>query len=129
MIAVDTNVVVRLLVNDDPVQARRARKLIKAGDVLIPLTVLLETEWVLRYTYELDATEILRLLRDLLGLPGVKVEDAARLARALDWFERGMDFADALHIASSGEADAFATFDEKLQRRARGIEAPAVMAA
>jgi predicted nucleic-acid-binding protein len=129
MIAIDTNVVVRLLVNDDAAQARRARKLVQAGEVLVPLTVLLETEWVLRYTYGLGPAEIVGLLRGLLGLPGVTSEDPPRLARALHGFERGIDFADALHIASSGEAASFATFDTKLQRRARGIDAPSVVAA
>ena len=79
MIALDTNVVVRLLVNDDAAQARRARRLVEAGDVFVALSVLLETEWVLRYTYGLEAEEIPRLMRNLLGLPGVNAEDPARL--------------------------------------------------
>lgn len=51
MTALDTNVVVRFLVNDDDQQAQRARALIAAGNVHIPPTVLLETEWVLRSAY------------------------------------------------------------------------------
>ena len=48
MFEVDTSVVVRLLTNDDKPQAARARRLIEQHDVLLPLTVLLDTEWVLR---------------------------------------------------------------------------------
>jgi len=48
MIAVDTNIVVRLLTNDDPEQAGRAAAVVKNGPVFIPKTVVLETEWVLR---------------------------------------------------------------------------------
>ena len=53
MIAVDTNVLVRLLTGDDPAQTRRAADLFAQESILIPKTVLLETEWVLRYRYEL----------------------------------------------------------------------------
>lgn len=48
MIALDTNVVVRLLVDDHPQQTRRARRLLEARPVIILPTVLLESEWVLR---------------------------------------------------------------------------------
>ena len=51
IIALDTNVVVRFLTNDDAIQARRARRLIEQNEVVIPLTVLLEAEWVLRAAY------------------------------------------------------------------------------
>jgi len=58
-------------------------------------------------------------LERLFGLPGVTVEDAAGVARALEWYGHGLDFADALHLASCGQASAFATFDRALRRRAR----------
>jgi predicted nucleic acid-binding protein len=43
------------------------------------------------------------------------------VAKALNWFEQGLDFADALHLASAGNAKQFATFDRKLARQARGV--------
>ena len=55
MIAIDTNVVVRFLVNDDPEQAQRARRLIESEDVFLSTTALLETEWVLRVAYKRPA--------------------------------------------------------------------------
>ena len=119
MIAVDTNVVVRFLVEDDVAQTDRAEAILRSGAVLVLKTVLLEAEWVLRSAYRLDRAAIGEGLRQLIGLPGIEVEDGAAVARAFAWFDQGLDFADALHLASSGRAAAFATFDRALRRRAR----------
>lgn len=118
MIAVDTNVLVRFITNDDPAQANRARRLIEAGPVFVAKTVLLELEWVLRGAYGLDRPTILKAVRGLLGLPTVTAEDALNVARAVEWYEAGLEFADALHLASSGHERAFATFDQSLRKRA-----------
>jgi predicted nucleic-acid-binding protein len=123
MRAIDTNVVVRFLVDDDAEQARRARGLIAAGEIYVPVSVLLETEWVLRAGYGLPASRLIPALRGLAGLPGVTVEDAANAALALDWAEQGMDFADALHLARSSHCSAFVSFDRKLTRRAAAVGA------
>ena len=69
MISVDTNVLVRLLTNDDPAQARRAARIMEKEDIFIPKTVLLETEWVLRHAYKIERSNILTAFRTLLGLP------------------------------------------------------------
>ena len=121
MIAIDTNIVVRFLTRDDPAQAVRARALIEAGSVSVLHTVILETAWVLRTRYRFDRAAIASGLRRLLGLPGVMVEEPEVVARALDLHDQGFDFADALHLASSRRADAFATFDHALRRRARRV--------
>jgi len=129
VIAVDTNLIVRFLVRDDPAQAARARALIDAQPILLLKTVLLEAEWALRKSYGFDRTATAEGLRRLIGLPGVEVEDRAAVARAFAWFDQGLDLADALHLASSGRASAFATFDRTLQRRARTlVEATPVIA-
>jgi len=128
MIAIDTNVVVRFLVADDQRQADRAEAVLRRGPVLVPKTVLLETEWVLRGAYRLASADIAVGFRKLLGLAGVGVEDAAAVRRAMDWYDRGFDFADALHLASAGVAKQFATFDVALARRAKGLaDAPVVV--
>ncbi len=126
MIALDTNVVVRLLVDDDPGQTRRARRLIERGPALVVPTVLLETEWVLRGAYNIRPESIVRSLRSLLGLPELSVGSADAVAQALEWFERGLDFADALHLALAADAEEFATFDARLAKRARRITARGV---
>ncbi|MDP9057324.1 MAG: type II toxin-antitoxin system VapC family toxin [Pseudomonadota bacterium] len=121
MRAIDTNVVVRLLTADDPVQAEAARRIVEAGDIFIGVTVLLETEWVLRAGYGFGSEEIASSLCALAGLPGIAVEEPAQIAQALDWMSRGMDFADALHLARSAHCSAFVSFDRKLAKRAKDL--------
>lgn len=114
MLAVDTNVIVRYLTGDDPQQFARAKALIDAGDVFVPTTVLLETEWVLRSLYRYTRLRIAEGLRSLAGLAEIKLEEASIAAQALAWFEGGLDFADALHLAKSAHCDAMLTFDRAL---------------
>src|SRR3546814_5950370 len=95
MLAIDTNLIVRYLVNDDPGQAARARELIDNNDVFVCTTTVLESEWVLRSAYGFSAGQCARALRAFAGLPRVPLEDAAAVARALDWTRHGVDFADA----------------------------------
>jgi len=123
VIAVDTNVLVRLLTNDNAAQAARAAAVFRASPVFVPKSVLLETEWVLRYTYGLPTAAIARAFLALLGLPTVTFEDAPAAYAAIRMLERGIDFADALHLASSAAAERFVTFDARLVKRARK-EAP-----
>jgi len=121
MLAVDTNLVVRLLASDDMLQTRRAAALFASEQIFISKTVLLESEWVLRFSYELPPKVILQALRNIVGLPNVMVEQQREIAEALNGFEQGLDFADALHLASSRRAGRFATFDKKLIKRAEKL--------
>ena len=82
-------------------------------------TVILETEWVLRYAYEIETSRIIEGLKRLLGLPNVSVEDSDTVTQAISWFEDGLDFAGALHLASSKRADKFVTFDRAFAKKAR----------
>ena len=116
MRAVDTNVIVRYLTGDDRVQAERARAVIGQEPGFVPRTVMLEAEWVLRAAYGQAPEQIITALRALAGLPGVLVEDAGLVANAMDWAEAGMDVADALHLAATGECDGFLAFDERFVR-------------
>jgi predicted nucleic acid-binding protein len=116
--AIDTNVIVRFLTGDDPAQAAKARKLIEAADLFVPTTVLLETEWVLRSAYDFAPSRIVAALTAFAGLPGIRLEDPPVAAQALAWMEAGVDFADALHLASARDCDGFFTFDRRLARSA-----------
>jgi predicted nucleic-acid-binding protein len=122
MIAVDTNVLVRLLTNDDPSEAKRALRLMESDDILIPKTVLLETEWVLRHGYVIAREVISQAFQSLLGLANVEPEDSKAVTQALAWYEDGLDFADALHLASSPKADRFATFDRDFVKKASKLD-------
>jgi len=114
VIALDTNILVRIFTRDDPAQVEAATQVLQREPCWVPKTVLLETEWVLRYTYDLAAATILDAFLRLLGFRGIEVEDRAAVLRALSWYRQGLDFADALHLASSGDAERFATFDRTL---------------
>mgnify|MGYP001243186252 FL=1 len=126
MLAVDTNVVVRLLVADDPEQAQQARVLFAAEEVFIADTVVLETAWVLSYSYGFDAAAIVGALRRLCGLPTVHLRDAAAVALALEWHATGLDFADAFHLALSAHCSRLLTFDRRFVARASAVGGPRV---
>ena len=119
MRAVDTNVIVRYLTGDEPEQAAKARTAIEAGDVFVGTTVLLESEWVLRSVYGFAGEEVTAALRAFSGLPGVSVENPALLIDALDLAEKGMDFADALHLGAAALCDTMLTFDRRFIESAR----------
>jgi predicted nucleic acid-binding protein len=118
VIAVDTNVVVRLLTGDDPDQAARARALFEAETVWLPKTVMLEAEWVLRRLYSFGRRQVAEALTALAALPNARCEDEAAIVDALRWAAEGLDFADAVHLASARTARRFATFDADLVKRA-----------
>ena len=123
MLAVDTNVVVRLLVNDDARQGAAARRLFESDEIWIGVTVLLETAWVLESVYALSSAETVKALRGLLGLPNVRVEDSGAVAAALDAAGRGLELADALQLMRTpGDAE-FVTFDRALAKRGKKVRA------
>ncbi len=114
--AVDTNVVLRYLTNDDPAQERIARSVMRAGFVLTA-TVLVETEWVLRSAYRWPRERIATALAALIDLPSaIAVPDG--IGWAIDRFAKGADFADMVHIATATGSSAFATFDASVAAKA-----------
>jgi predicted nucleic-acid-binding protein len=122
MIAVDTNVVVRLLVADDPLQGQIATRLFEENEVAIPHTVLLETEWVLRKTYRFTRARIAETLLGLLGIRNVVCARRDDVANAIGAMAVGCEFADALHAATADRrAMAFATFDKDFAKHSRSI--------
>jgi predicted nucleic-acid-binding protein len=123
MIAVDTNILVRYAVKDDRNQAKKATEFLMTHSCRILKTVLLEFVWVLSSTagYNLSKTVVIERVRHICGLPTLEVEDCVTVAQAVAWFEKGMDFADALHLASSSETAGIATFDGRLSTKATSL--------
>jgi predicted nucleic-acid-binding protein len=119
---IDTNVVVRLLLRDDPAQVEHIDALVAEGDLLVPFTVLIETEWVLRAVYKLDRPGIAALLRSLAIIEGVSVPDRAGLLWACERYAKGADFADMIHLLATESAE-FLTLDRNFVRFA-GRSAP-----
>lgn len=112
MIAVDTNVVIRFLVDDNAAEGKRARLVFENHRVHLPESVLLESEWVLRAVYGFSRAEISKAFRALLRLSAVTVDDRTEVLQVLDWFDEGIDFADALHYRGSAGFE-LKTFDKK----------------
>lgn len=126
MISLDTNVIARFYVDDpsDPEAARQrplARKVFEQSSALfVPLTVVLELEWVLRAFYNFSSADFEKIIRHLAGLPHLTLESQAAILDALEMHVAGLDFADALHLRASTQCESLVTFDDrKFARRAR----------
>lgn len=124
MIALDTYIVVRFLVNDDKSQAQVAYSLLASQPVSISIAVLMETEWVLRKTYGFSKTQILGAISKLLGLEKLTVTEPLLAQRVLVLFAAGLGFSDAIHLAQAQTAKGFATFDRDVVKRAKNLEYP-----
>ena len=124
MIAVDTDVLVRLLTGDEPKQAAAARRLFSSQPIWIAKTVLLETGWVLRSLYGFEQGAIREAFTKLLGLKNVKAEDESSVAAALMLVAHGVEFADAMHLGSRPPGGQFVSFDKSFVQRAKRAGAP-----
>ena len=133
MIAVDPNILARFYCEDpaDPEAARQRpaarRVMLESVAIFVPLTVVLELEWVMRGFYAIEPDESCRAIQHLLGMPHVTVERWEAVSDALELHRQGFDFADALHWACSQGCERMLSFDDrKLARRARklGLQPP-----
>lgn len=103
MAGLDTNVLVRWLVNDDAGQCQRIEALFKSAGrqgrpLFVPLTVMLELEWVLRSRYDFGKADILMVLNALLETRELEFQSEPALERALHGYRQSTaDFADCLH--------------------------------
>lgn len=124
MDAIDTNILVRIIMRDDEAMYRRAAATLSEGPVLVPTTVLLEAEWVLRGRYGLDRDAVADSLIAFLGLPQVEAQMPDAIHAALNLLRAGLDFADALHLSTAAPARRFVTLDTPLARRAERLATP-----
>ena len=126
MPSLDTNVIVRWLVEDDRKQTARVQTLFESARegqfvLFVPSTVALELEWVLRSRYQFEKSSVLAAFIALLEAREIEFQDEAALERALDQYRLGVaEFADCLHAALSHAADRapLLTFDAKAARLA-----------
>ena len=118
---VDTNIIVRFLTQDDESQYQKSLEIFQTQSIFLPDTVILETEWMLRFAYKFKSTEVCEALRKLFGLPNVHLNNTSLIVQVLEWHETGLDFADAFHLAQSQNYTEFYTFDEKFVKRAKGL--------
>ena len=122
MIAVDTNILVRFLVNDDPEQARKAKDLVHQLDdvearAYVSDIVLCEIVWVLGSCYGFDRVQIALALKKLVGARQLRFDANDQILRAISAYESSKgDFADYLireHATAAG-CDSIVTFDKSL---------------
>ena len=122
MIALDTNVLVRLVTRDDEAQAQRAKVVFDAhaeedGGLFVADIVLVELCWTLAKSYELKRTDIARTVQALLDNASIALESPAAVKRALASFEAGSaDFPDCLIVAKAAQAGCSQTlsFDRRM---------------
>lgn len=138
MIGLDTNILARYYIEDkaDAESARQqkaAQRLIESGrPLMVCKTVILEFEWLMRGYYGFTPIEAATVLRHLLALPHVTIEDRRTVENALSQCDAGLDFADALHHASYRSCVSIASFDDrKFARRVKklGLAPPVIIPA
>ncbi len=119
MTGLDTNVLVRYLVQDDQAQSRIANELMSGltseNPGFVGLIVLAELYWVLSRSYRLPREEILQTIEELASVDAIVVQDYPMLMRALGEARKGADFADALAVDAANRAGCseFVTFDRR----------------
>lgn len=123
MISLDTNILARAILDDDAQQSPVASAMLARKCLVIP-TVLQELVWVLGSRAKWERTDIALALRDLLDIATLTVVENEAVEWAVERYAAGADFADMLHLALSGEADVFATFDQGVARFADAAVVP-----
>jgi predicted nucleic-acid-binding protein len=125
MIGLDTNILVRYLAQDDPIQTALANRLVEsltdAAPGFVSLVVLVETVWVLESCYGADAGKIAQIVETLLHVGNFKVEQAQTIWRSLRRFKAdGDDFSDTLIAALARDKGCrlVYTFDKAAAKRA-----------
>ena len=118
MRAIDTNVLVRALVNDNAAQSARAVASLTGHDIFIPVTVVLELERVLRSRYAFTPKVVAQAIEKMAAMGNVVVGERAAVMIAAARAAQGWDFADALHHALSHGCEDFSTLDADLFKRA-----------
>jgi len=110
MAALDTNVLLRYLLQDDLEQTALARRLFRkcigAGEALyVPVSVFLEIEWVLRANFGLSKADVMDTMKFLLDAQELtfELEGAVEVALLL-YQENSVDFSDCLHVALAAQA-------------------------
>lgn len=121
MIAIDTNVLVRVFIDDAEAMAQceQARKLMKTySEVWVSKIVLVETVWVLESVYRLSKEQVIILLEKLVQHPRIHLENAEQVNSALTVFSAiHADFADCLILSDALHRQLMLhTFDRKLAR-------------
>ena len=121
MISVDTNIIIRFLTRDDEKQYKKSFTIFNKQEIFISDTVILETEWVLRYAYKFLPKDISNAFKNLFGLRNVHLSNPTFIAQAIEWHKLGMDFSDAMHLTQCQQFEKLYTFDKKFISKAKKL--------
>lgn len=124
MISVDTNILVRAIVLDDRSQAEPATRLLTENICFVARSVVQELVWVLTKAYRFGSADICLVLEALTQSEQLVIEDEPLICRALDWYKKGIDFADATHLAAAQTCERLATFDQAFIKAAQALQTP-----
>lgn len=123
MIALDTNAIVRVLIEDDLSHAKKVQDIIQTAEkngerILILSEVVIETAWVLESVYSCSREEVAQMIDNLLSAQAFYLPDATVIRKALKQFKKQGDFADLLIVsqAKRHQAEKLFSFDKKLQK-------------
>jgi len=126
MISLDTNILARFYV-DDPGDPEAAEQrpiaydvIAKSPSLFVPLTVILELEWVLRAFYRFDVKRVTKVMEHLLGLANINVEEAVRVSRALTLLGEGAYPRGQTRIRASSSAAGAPLLSRKLMHLGQG---------
>lgn len=123
MRSIDTNVLARFVLRDHPAQSAIADQLL-ATRCWIGITVTLELWWVLTTVGRYSAVGAAEALTAIAAIDNVVMAHDEAVTWAASRAAQGADFADMLHLALSGGADAFSTFDKGIAAHADGAPVP-----
>ena len=113
MIALDTNILLRYILNDNKTLSPLAKSLIDTRDCFVPLLALAEAGYVLQSFFKASRQEMLGFAQVLLETPRLAFENEERLPAALAGFKEGIDWFDAMLWASCPPGHTLATLDRK----------------
>lgn len=114
MKAIDTNILVRWITRDDPVQSPVADRIL-SDPVFVSLTVLVELAWTLGgKPYRLGRAEVAAALKLVLNTRTITIQREDGVGWAIDRFAAGADIADMLHLVASSGVNCFISFEKRL---------------
>lgn len=122
-VAVDTNMLVRLATADEPKEHLVVSRSLAERRWRVFLTVVLETEWVLRSVYGYSPAQFAQFVEWMDASGRIDLVEVDKVRAAIAYHQGGMDFADALHVAQA-EGESFLTLDRALRRKAAKLNLP-----
>ena len=118
MLTIDTNILLRYALNDNPKLSARAKSLVEGNSCYVPLFALAEMGFVLGSVYEASPTDIVAYVKGLMRQKNLRFEHESRVLQALAGVEAGIDWFAALLWAAAPAQHEFATLDKKFASKA-----------